>query len=254
MKKYILIFVILIILVEVGFFVYLNSKGKGSLKIKASQTVIDNQENDESQEDIIVDNNENNSEVIEEKKPDTLNTSDTNVAEVKPVDKIKTTEDNQSTADVNNKAGIINKLVSWGYKSASSRSIDTIIIHSSYNALGGDKYDVGELLKEYKSYGVAPHYLIDREGKIYQLVADKNIAYHAGVSQVPDGRKDVNSFSIGIEMMNTETGKLTDQQYAALKNLMASLKSKYKIKYILGHNQITPERKTDPWNFDWGKI
>jgi len=244
MKKVIIILIILAVLIGTGFFVYFNSKGKGSWKIKAPQVAIDNKENDEES---IIDNSQYNLKIteVEEEKS---NTTGAKTIETKAEDKIKAEEVNQSATSV------ISKLVSWGYKSTSSRDIDTIIIHSSYDALGGDKYDVDGLLKEYKSYGVAPHYLIDREGKIYQLVANKNIAYHAGVSQAPDGRTNVNDFSIGIEIMNTENGKFTDQQYAALKNLIAGLKGKYKIKYVLGHNQIAPGRKTDPWNFDWNRI
>jgi uncharacterized protein YxeA len=241
MKK-IIILVIIIILVGAGFFIYLNSKGKGSWKIEAPQAAVENQRNGDNQEDIIVDTNENSIDLVEEEKqviPDTQSTEA----------KAETKEVNLSPS-----YGIISKLVSWGYKSVGSRNIDTIVIHSSYDALGGDKYSVDGLLSEYKSYGVAPHYLIDRAGKIYQLVADKNIAYHAGVSQVPDGRKSVNDFSIGIEMMNTETGKFTGEQYTALKNLIVILRGKYKIKYVLGHNQIAEGRKTDPWNFDWNKI
>ncbi len=149
---------------------------------------------------------------------------------------------------------IANKLVSWGYASASGRKIDTIIIHSSYDAISSDPYSLSGLISEYKQYGVSPHYLIDRQGNVYRLVAEKNIAYHAGESQVPDGRTGVNNFSIGIELMNKEDAKFTDSQYASLKNLIADIKSRYKIKYVLGHDQIAPGRKTDPWNFSWDKI
>jgi hypothetical protein len=149
---------------------------------------------------------------------------------------------------------IISRLVSWGFSPASDRKIDTIIIHSSYNALGGEEYDTEKLIAEYKEYGVAPHYLIDRQGKIYLLVEEKNIAYHAGQSSVPDGRSQVNNFSLGIEMMNTQEDNYTAQQYAALNSLLAKIKSDYSIKYTLGHNDISPGRKTDPWNFDWKKV
>ncbi len=149
---------------------------------------------------------------------------------------------------------IIQNLVNWGYSSKSSRSIDTIIIHSSYNILSNDPYDFKKLLEEYKSYGVSPHYVIDRKGNIYQLVKDNNIAYHAGESKMPDGRTNVNNFSIGIEMMNTESDKMAEVQYDSLRKLIDNLKGKYKIKNILGHNQIAPGRKTDPWKFDWSQI
>lgn len=150
--------------------------------------------------------------------------------------------------------GIKNNLVSWGFSKNTDRSIDTVIIHSSYNALGGEKYDFKKLLAEYKEYGVAPHYLIDRKGVIYRLVEDKNIAWHAGESKTPDGRKNVNDFSIGIELMNTKTEKYTSEQYDTLSKLLDYLKGKYKIKYTLGHKDISLGRKDDPWNFDWGKL
>lgn len=170
----------------------------------------------------------------------------------------KNTSDNTNNPSINEKPAakisIIQKLVSWGYSKSNGRSIDTIIIHSSYNALSSDPYDVSRLIEEYKQYGVSPHYLIDRKGNVYQLVGDQNIAYHAGVSKMPDGRTDVNSFSLGIEMMTTEKDDLTETEYQSLNNLLAHLKGKYKIKNILGHNQIAPGRKTDPWNFEWSRI
>lgn len=149
---------------------------------------------------------------------------------------------------------IINKLVDFGFQRSADRKIDTIVIHSSYNSLGGDVYDVGAIIDIYEQYGVAAHYLIGRDGKIYRLVEDKNIAYHAGVSQVPDGRKNVNDFSIGIELVNTKTDKMTDKQYDALSKLVDQIKKENKIKYVLGHDQIAPGRKDDPWNFDWNKL
>jgi len=166
-------------------------------------------------------------------------------------------EENKETEepkDTSTNISIANKYVSWGYASASGRNIDTIIIHSSYDALGSDPYSLTGLLNEYKQYGVAPHYLIDRKGTIYRLVSDSNIAYHAGESQTPDGRTSVNNFSIGIELMNTEDDKFTDSQYDSLNGLLRYLSSKYKIKYTLGHSQIAPGRKNDPWNFSWSRI
>ena len=158
---------------------------------------------------------------------------------------------------VANKAGKIiikDRLVSWGFTEANGRKIDTIILHSSYDAMGNNPYSVSGLISEYKQYGVSPHYLIDRKGNIYRLVEDKNIAWHAGVSKVPDGRANVNNFSIGIEIMNTKTDDYTKQQYQATQNLIDYLKKEYKIKYVLGHNDIASGRKTDPWNFEWSKI
>jgi hypothetical protein len=168
------------------------------------------------------------------------------------MDKLTTLEDTEKSKK--NSLEIANRLVSWGFQEAKNRKIDTIIIHSSYDALGNDPYSVSGLIAEYKSYGVSPHYLIDRKGNVYRLVSDANIAYHAGESKMPDGRTGVNNFSLGIEMLTTKKDKLTGEQYSALKLLIASLKVKYKIMDVLGHNQIAPNRKDDPWNFEWNKL
>lgn len=147
-----------------------------------------------------------------------------------------------------------NNIISWGYTPSTNRSIDTIILHSSFNSLGGDPYDVEAILDIYKSYDVGAHYIIDREGNIIQLIEDNDIAYHAGVSSLPDGRTKVNEVSIGIEIVANYEDGYTKEQYKAVDDLLDFLKNQYSIKYILGHNEIAPERKTDPWNFDWERI
>ncbi|NTW26797.1 MAG: N-acetylmuramoyl-L-alanine amidase [Candidatus Moranbacteria bacterium] len=154
----------------------------------------------------------------------------------------------------NSTGKIVSKLVSWGFAKSSNRKIDTIIVHSSYNSLGGDEYSPDKIIGIYKQYEVSAHYLIGRDGTVYRLVEDGNIAWHAGVSKVPDGRTNINDFSIGIEMINTMDGKYTEQQYDALNQLIKSLKSKYEIKYILGHSEIAPGRKTDPWGIQWNNV
>ncbi len=154
----------------------------------------------------------------------------------------------------NEALSIIDKKVSFGFSVSSGRKIDTVVLHSSYDALGSEPYSVSGTIKEYGEYGVAPHYLIDRKGNIYRLVDDKNIAYHAGESQMKDGRTGVNGFSIGIELLNKEDDQYTDAQYAAVNSLIAYLKDLYPIKSVVGHDDIAPGRKTDPWNFEWKRV
>ncbi len=166
---------------------------------------------------------------------------------------VKTVE--QKIETKNSDSGkIVQKLVAWGFQKATGRKIDTIILHTSYNALGGDEFDKDKVIQEWKDAGVAPHYLIARDGTIYQLVSDQNIAWHAGVAKMPDGRTDVNAFSIGVEIINTQDGKFTSDQYTAVNRLIGDLKNKYPIKNILGHSDIAPGRKTDPWGIEWKKI
>lgn len=145
--------------------------------------------------------------------------------------------------------------------SAGPRSVDTVVIHSSYNSLGGDEFAIGKIIDIYKSYGVSAHYLVGRDGTIYRLVRERDVAYHAGVSKMPPsssggkaGRTDVNTFSIGIEMVGTEESGYTDKQYVTLNALLEDIEGRHKIKNIVGHDEIAPGRKTDPWQFDWSQI
>lgn len=196
-----------------------------------------------------------NAEDVSEKKPTAENENadfsrgpiDTGVSEMSEKTPLKKNA-------AGNEPHIINRPVNFGFEGRSTRKIDTIIIHSSYDAIGSDPFSVSGTIEEYREYGVAPHFLIDREGAIYRLVSDKAVAYHAGAGKVPDGRSGVNEFSLGIELLNTKTAKFTDKQYGALNDLLAWLKTEYGIKYVLGHDQIAPGRKDDPWNFEWSRI
>ncbi len=145
-------------------------------------------------------------------------------------------------------------LISWGHATSGRKAVDTVIVHSVYNSLGGEEYSLNKILDIFKSYDVSAHYIIDREGRVHQLVSEKHVSWHAGAGKMPDGRTNINSFSIGIELINAKDDKPTGAQYSALKNLISEIKSRHKIKYVLGHDDIAPGRKTDPWNFDWSKI
>lgn len=146
---------------------------------------------------------------------------------------------------------IINKKVSFGFAPNSNRKVNSVIVHSTFNNSGGEKYDIDLVLKQFSTYGVSAHYVIGRDGTIYQLVDEKDNSYHAGKSSLPDGTTNVNSCSIGIELMTSYTESPTEEQNKALLNLINSIKKRYSIKYVLRHSDIAPVRKTDPWNFDW---
>ncbi len=107
---------------------------------------------------------------------------------------------------------------------------------------------------------VSCHYLISRKGKIFQMVHDNNVAWHAGKSKWKNF-KNLNPISIGIELVNK--GKrfgyqdFTDLQIKSLINLCKLLKRKYKIKQnnFLGHSDIAPLRKIDPGEkFPWKRL
>ncbi len=156
-----------------------------------------------------------------------------------------------SSAIAGDSLNIINKKVSFGFAANPGRSINTVIVHSTFNNSGGDKYDIDLVIKQFSTYGVSAHYVIGRDGKIYQLVDEKDNSYHAGKSSLPDGTTNVNSCSIGIEVMTSYTESPTKEQETALLDLINHIKKRYSIKYVLRHSDIAPVRKTDPWNFDW---
>lgn len=149
---------------------------------------------------------------------------------------------------------ISNSLVPFGHRKTTSRNIDVVVVHSTFNASGGEKYNKEKIISQFRRYGVAAHYLIDRDGSIYQLVADLHVAYHAGKSKLPDGSSNLNSRSIGIELMNDTIDEPTEEQYDALIKLTEALCDRFPVRFFVRHSDIAPDRKTDPWNTDWQGI
>ena len=104
---------------------------------------------------------------------------------------------------------------------------------------------------------VSAHYLVDEDGSIYALVDESKRAWHAGKSRWR-GVSDVNSASIGIEIVNPghEFGyrPFPDEQIAALIPLVSSIKERHAIGRgnIVGHSDVAPDRKEDPGElFPW---
>ena len=99
--------------------------------------------------------------------------------------------------------------------------------------------------------------MINQNGKVYRLVQDDQIAWHAGKSYW--GKyKNLNKNSIGIELINKgHRFGYTDykkKQLMSLIKICKTLIKKYKIqkKNIVGHSDISPLRKVDPGEkFPW---
>ena len=108
--------------------------------------------------------------------------------------------------------------------------------------------------KEIINLRVSSHILIDRKGKLIQFVEFNKKAWHAGVSEF-QGLKECNDFSIGIELEGTDSESYSEEQYSSLINLTQCLQESYPEitkERIVGHNDIAPQRKTDPGDsFDW---
>ena len=76
------------------------------------------------------------------------------------------------------------KLTRGSMKVDYERDIDIIVIHSSH-ALGTDTFNVDGVINLYNRYSVGAHYLIARDGEIYKLANENDIAFHAGESTLP---------------------------------------------------------------------
>lgn len=104
---------------------------------------------------------------------------------------------------------------------------------------------------------VSAHYLVDEDGRILRLVDERHRAWHAGRSHWR-GVTDVNSASIGIEIVNPghEFGyrPFPETQMGALIPLVADIKERHGITRgnVVGHSDVAPARKQDPGElFDW---
>jgi len=153
--------------------------------------------------------------------------------------------------------------------------LDTVIMH--YTA-GPYKTSLRTLINP--RVRASAHVIIDRDGSITQLVPFNLQAWHAGNSYY-NGRSGFNKYSLGIEMVNsgylTKSGNIyrawygdafnpsevieaiernqttpkywhvyTPEQIDSAYELVQLFIDTYGIKFILGHEEIAPKRKTDP--------
>ena len=107
---------------------------------------------------------------------------------------------------------------------------------------------------------VSSHFLINQNGKVFRLVQDNRIAWHAGKS-CWERYKNLNKNSIGIELVNKGHRfgytNFKKKQLLSLTKICKSLIKKYKIKKknIIGHSDIAPLRKIDPGEkFPWKQL
>ena len=148
------------------------------------------------------------------------------------------------------------KSLNFSKKTRHKKKIEFVIIH--YTGMQSEIESIKKL-KDTNS-AVSCHYLINRRGKIIQMVSENKIAWHAGKSKWKKF-KNLNENSIGIELVNkgSEFGyqNFPNVQVRKLIQLCKKLKKKYKIKdeNFLGHSDIAPLRKKDPGEkFPWKKL
>lgn len=160
-----------------------------------------------------------------------------------------------------------------------------IVIHHTT----GDFHDSFHVLTKKTSRPVSSHYLIPEPGdpsypetdlKLYVLVPEEKRAWHAGSSYWA-GKTSLNDMSVGIELVNqtycrsseqeTPAGQddqepasicfypdFDDTQLAILTDLLKGILERHpdvKPTDIVGHADITPQRKIDPGpRFPWQRL
>ena len=141
-------------------------------------------------------------------------------------------------------------------KVRNKRDIKFVIIH--YTGMQSEIESIKRLKNP--KFKVSCHYFISRNGRVTQMVSDKNVAWHAGKSKWKK-LKNLNKYSIGIELVNKghQFGyqNFSTKQVNSLIKLCKGLKKKYLIKKenFLGHSDIAPLRKKDPGEkFPWKKL
>lgn len=107
---------------------------------------------------------------------------------------------------------------------------------------------------------VSAHYVVEEDGRVFQLVPEERRAWHAGVS-FWKGATDINAASVGVEIVNPghEFGyrPFPDVQIAAVIALVADIRTRWIIDNarIVGHSDVAPDRKDDPGElFPWKRL
>lgn len=150
--------------------------------------------------------------------------------------------------------------------------VDTIVVH--YTAGGSLSGAISTL----ETRGLGYHYLIDFDGSVYKGAPYMSETYHAGSSYGPHeeaygksktqylytkenvkaGRVhkfligcSVNPYTVGISLVNTNLGvPATPAQLKSLESLINDLKTVLPLKWVTGHHQVSPLRKSDPKGLD----
>ncbi|MBQ1542889.1 MAG: N-acetylmuramoyl-L-alanine amidase [Caulobacteraceae bacterium] len=133
---------------------------------------------------------------------------------------------------------------------------DMIVLH--YTGMRGGEAALARLRDP--AAKVSAHYLVEEDGRVFSLVAEERRAWHAGKS-FWRGEKDINSVSIGVEIVNPghEFGyrPFPDAQIAAVIELLGEVRGRWDVAdaRILGHSDVAPGRKQDPGElFPWKRL
>ena len=106
-----------------------------------------------------------------------------------------------------------------------------IVLHTTEGALTGS-------LNKARRYGEA-HYLVAPDGHVYRVVDQRRVAFHAGRS-LWDTRTNLDTVSIGIEVVGYHNKSISSAQVQALRELVEQLQRIYSIAddAVLTHSMV----------------
>jgi N-acetylmuramoyl-L-alanine amidase len=139
--------------------------------------------------------------------------------------------------------------------------VDTIVLHATAGgSLMGALQALSDPDTQYKLRGqkfrgngrsLSYHYIIEEDGRIVKCVPTSKVAFHAGVSEGPQG-DNCNEYSIGVSFVNFNDGKdpYSKAQYDACKALIQELRAAMpELQILTTHYAVSPGRKFDPRGF-----
>ena len=139
-----------------------------------------------------------------------------------------------------------------------TRPVSLVVLH--YTETPTLEHAVRILTDPDLPHPVSSHYVVGLDGEVVQLVPEDRRARHAGVS-FWRGETDVNSASVGIEIVNAGLGTDAGQpaypeaQIEAVIGLCRGIMARHAITDVVGHSDVAPTRKVDPGAaFPWRRL
>lgn len=136
---------------------------------------------------------------------------------------------------------------------ARRRPVSMLVLH--YTGMDDGEAALARLCEP--EAGVSSHYVIDEDGAVTRLVDEDKRAWHAGAGAWR-GERDVNSASVGIEIVNGGhcygLPAFPAPQIEAVIALSRAIIARHAVRPsgVLGHCDLAPERKLDPGErFPW---
>lgn len=110
---------------------------------------------------------------------------------------------------------------------------------SNFNYFNRVEIEKGRALNHKASrLNVSAHFLVDRNGTIYQLLPETTFARHT---------IGLNYCAIGVENVGGPDNPLTEKQVLANVALVKYLFKKFSIKYLIGHSEYLRFKSTSLW-------